>query len=89
MRGMEGPLEVLLAGLAIGGIVGGCAGVKLAGGLGDDDPLGSSKADCIEAWEVQNDGDDDTQNETAILEQPWCDQYLRTVTTMTTTEATP
>jgi hypothetical protein len=82
----------LVAGF-VGGVVftllGGCA-VGAIGVGGSDDPLKGDKAACVDAWSIENDGDDDTKNETAILEQPWCDQYLQTVTTMTTTtEAQP
>jgi hypothetical protein len=92
MRGMEGPLEIFIAGVATGVVltVTVSCSAELYGSIDDDDPLAEDKESCLDAWSIANDGDDGTQNETAILEQRWCDDYLKTVTTMTTTtEAQP
>ena len=37
---------------------------------------GQSNVECEEAWAAEYDGDDDTVNETAILEQSWCQEHL-------------
>jgi hypothetical protein len=44
--------------------------------LGDPTPIDDANRTCEEAWVVEFDGDDETVNETAILEQPWCQQHL-------------
>jgi hypothetical protein len=57
------------------------------GCFGDsDDPQDDATHDCEAAWVVANDGDDETDNETAILEQPWCQQHLAALEQQ---EATP
>jgi len=83
---MEGPLEIFIAGVVSGVVltVTVSCSAELYGSGNDDDPLAEDKGKCVDAWSIENDGDDGTQNETAILEQPWCDDYLETVTTMTT-----
>ena len=50
------------------------------GCFGDsDDPQDGAELDCQEAWVVANDGDDGTVNETAILDEPWCQRHLATI----------
>lgn len=42
-------------------------------GFGDDNSAYTDlEQDCKDAWAVENDGNEDTQIETAILEQSWC-----------------
>ena len=43
---------------------------------GADSPRAESNVECEEAWAAEYDGDDDTVNETAILEQSWCQEHL-------------
>jgi hypothetical protein len=91
MRGFEGGTEGWLIGFGSGVVVtilvlGGCVSRLTGGG---DDPIKDGKGDCETAWMVANDGDEETVNETAILEQPWCIEHLTTKTTMTTMETTP
>jgi hypothetical protein len=44
--------------------------------VGEDGPMDDANVKCEEAWVAEFDGDDETVNETAILEQPWCQQHL-------------
>ena len=88
-RGWSGSTEAWLIGVGTGLFVAGVLAFGGCGGGGDDDndPRTDANYDCEEAWVVANDGDDETENETAILEQPWCQQHLQA--TATTVEATP
>jgi hypothetical protein len=87
MRGLEGGTEgvflgagaVVLIAVAFG--VGRCGGAEGGGG-----PIAENEVKCEEAWAVQNDGDDDTVNETAILEQPWCIDHLDMKRTLSSLE---
>jgi len=77
MRGWEGGSEGVLIGA--GGVVligvaflvggGGCRG-------GSDDPLDGVEHDCEVAWVMANDGDDETVNDTSILELSWCIDHM-------------
>lgn len=88
MRGLEGGSEGWVIGIGTGVVFtlmisGGCLGRITGGG---DSPLDGAKRDCEVAWVVANDGDDKTENETAILDQPWCRQHLAAIEQQ---EATP
>jgi hypothetical protein len=78
VRGLEGGTETWIVGFGTGivlsGLVfGGCVSRLTSGG---SDPMGGANKDCEEAWVVANDGDDETVNETSILEQPWCIDHM-------------
>jgi hypothetical protein len=45
--------------------------------VGANSPKDDANVKCEEAWVAEYDGDDETVNETAILEQPWCQQHLQ------------
>ena len=82
-KGLSGPTETLAIGVAFGAVLTGWAWVSCSD---SDTPMDEANRDCEEAWVVEYDGDDETQNETAILEQPWCRQHMQQ---QQTEEATP
>jgi hypothetical protein len=71
---MEGPLEILIAGVGIGVLFGGCAGYRLAGGSDGDAPMDEANHECEVAWVAANDGDPETEAG-GIVSEPWCVQH--------------
>ena len=76
MRGLEGGAEGWVIGFGTGVVFSGMVFVGGCMDLGGDSPKDGADHDCEVAWVVANDGDEETINETAILEQPWCIRHL-------------
>jgi hypothetical protein len=75
VRGMEGPLEVLIAGVIGGFLAGGWACGPL-GPLGstEEAPMDDANHECEVAWVAANDGDPETEPG-GIVGEPWCVQH--------------
>jgi len=73
-KGLSGVTELLLIGIVIGALLT-IWGVTSCSG-GSDSPRHDANHDCEVAWVREYDGDDDTKNETAILDQQWCQDHL-------------
>jgi hypothetical protein len=73
---MSGVTELLLIGIVLGALL---VLWPISSCSNDDSPRDGANHDCEEAWVVEYDGNDDTENETAILEQQWCQRHLQTM----------
>lgn len=84
-RGLGGGSELLIFGLALGVVVGGCAGYQVGH---DGDPKDGADHKCEVAWVDANDGDPST-SPAGIIDEPWCQQHNTTMTTIRPEVATP
>jgi hypothetical protein len=73
---LSGVTELFLIGVLVGAIL---VLWPLSACSGSDTPRDGANHDSEEAWIVEYDGDAETENETQILDQQWCQQHLQTM----------